>query len=333
MSQPWLNDACSLVDAFRAGEITPTEALEASLDAIARRSSTRSRSSMRTPPGSARRTPTCRNRSAACPIGIKELEPVEAGRTPRRRSSSRTASRRTPPRGSDACSPRAATRSDSARRSRVRRAERQQDEAQRHHRQRLEPVAHRGRLVRRQLGGGLRRARPDRVRRRRRRFDPHPGRVQRTARHEGHGRTDPAGAEHVDRTDDRRPRVPGALRARRRALVRRLRRLRRARSVQPPEDRGLGSATSGRASLKGLRVVISPNLGSAVVRAEVAKRRRRSRRSARERRRPRDRRRPRRDARARASSGPSPTSSVSTRTSKDCGPTARTTSPTRWPSG
>ncbi len=33
---PWLGDACSLVDAFRARTIHPTEALEASLDAVAR---------------------------------------------------------------------------------------------------------------------------------------------------------------------------------------------------------------------------------------------------------------------------------------------------------
>jgi Asp-tRNA(Asn)/Glu-tRNA(Gln) amidotransferase A subunit family amidase len=32
--QPWLQDACSLVDAFRAGTISPTEALDASLAAI-----------------------------------------------------------------------------------------------------------------------------------------------------------------------------------------------------------------------------------------------------------------------------------------------------------
>ena len=33
-AQPWPEDACSLVDAFRAGTITPTEALEQSLVAI-----------------------------------------------------------------------------------------------------------------------------------------------------------------------------------------------------------------------------------------------------------------------------------------------------------
>ena len=32
--QPWLDDACSLVDAFRAGTLSPTEALDASLAAI-----------------------------------------------------------------------------------------------------------------------------------------------------------------------------------------------------------------------------------------------------------------------------------------------------------
>ena len=33
---PWLGDACSLVDAFRAGELSPVEALDASLAAIER---------------------------------------------------------------------------------------------------------------------------------------------------------------------------------------------------------------------------------------------------------------------------------------------------------
>src|SRR5581483_2403841 len=34
MDQPWQQDACSLVDAFRAGERSPAEELEASLAAI-----------------------------------------------------------------------------------------------------------------------------------------------------------------------------------------------------------------------------------------------------------------------------------------------------------
>ena len=35
MTEPWLDDACSLVEAFRAGTLSPTEALDASLEAIA----------------------------------------------------------------------------------------------------------------------------------------------------------------------------------------------------------------------------------------------------------------------------------------------------------
>ena len=34
MPDPWMQDACSLVDAFRAGELSPVEALDASLAAI-----------------------------------------------------------------------------------------------------------------------------------------------------------------------------------------------------------------------------------------------------------------------------------------------------------
>jgi aspartyl-tRNA(Asn)/glutamyl-tRNA(Gln) amidotransferase subunit A len=34
MTEPWLKDACSLVDAYRAGELTPVDALDASLKAI-----------------------------------------------------------------------------------------------------------------------------------------------------------------------------------------------------------------------------------------------------------------------------------------------------------
>jgi len=33
-SEPWLGDSCSLVDAFRAGDLSPLEALDASLGAI-----------------------------------------------------------------------------------------------------------------------------------------------------------------------------------------------------------------------------------------------------------------------------------------------------------
>jgi Asp-tRNA(Asn)/Glu-tRNA(Gln) amidotransferase A subunit family amidase len=74
---PWMDDACSLVDAFRAGERKPTDELDAVLDAIVRSSI----------------NAVCfvdheRARAAAAaadpalpfggvPIGVKELEPVE----------------------------------------------------------------------------------------------------------------------------------------------------------------------------------------------------------------------------------------------------------------
>ena len=35
VTEAWMGDACSLVDAYRAGTISPTEALEGSLGAIA----------------------------------------------------------------------------------------------------------------------------------------------------------------------------------------------------------------------------------------------------------------------------------------------------------
>ncbi len=75
--EPWLSDACSLVDAFRAGTISPTEALEGSLAAVA----------------SSELNAVCfvdeerAHRSAAAadvhlpfggvPMGVKELDPVE----------------------------------------------------------------------------------------------------------------------------------------------------------------------------------------------------------------------------------------------------------------
>jgi len=35
MTEPWLDDACSLVDAFRARRVSPAEVLDACIDAIA----------------------------------------------------------------------------------------------------------------------------------------------------------------------------------------------------------------------------------------------------------------------------------------------------------
>jgi len=74
--QPWLDDACSLVDAFRAGTLSPTEALDASLAAI-EASGLNAVSHLA--------VETAREQAAAAdvslpfggvPMGIKELEPV-----------------------------------------------------------------------------------------------------------------------------------------------------------------------------------------------------------------------------------------------------------------
>jgi aspartyl-tRNA(Asn)/glutamyl-tRNA(Gln) amidotransferase subunit A len=74
---PWASDACSLVDAMRAGELTPTEALDLSLAAIERSGlnafchvdtvaarAAAARADLSLPVG-------------GVPIGVKELEPVE----------------------------------------------------------------------------------------------------------------------------------------------------------------------------------------------------------------------------------------------------------------
>ena len=75
--EPWLGDACSLVDAYRAGTISPTEALEGSLAAIegsklnavcfvdaARATETAASADVNLPFG-------------GVPMGVKELDPVK----------------------------------------------------------------------------------------------------------------------------------------------------------------------------------------------------------------------------------------------------------------
>jgi aspartyl-tRNA(Asn)/glutamyl-tRNA(Gln) amidotransferase subunit A len=77
IEQPWMEDACSLVDAFRAGTISPTEALEASLAAIAG-SSLNAVSFV--DEEQARETAAAADVSqpfGGVPIGVKELDPVQ----------------------------------------------------------------------------------------------------------------------------------------------------------------------------------------------------------------------------------------------------------------
>ena len=89
-------DACSLVDAFRAGELTPPEALELSLAAI-ERSALNAFCHVDADRGTVarRRAPTSRSPSGACPSGSRSSTRSRAGPAPRRRSSSPIARRTT----------------------------------------------------------------------------------------------------------------------------------------------------------------------------------------------------------------------------------------------
>src|SRR5207344_2040278 len=74
---PWLGDACSLVDAFRAGQRSPVEELEASLAAIAA-SDLNAFSFL----DADRALDTARSADVTAPfggvpVGVKELEQVE----------------------------------------------------------------------------------------------------------------------------------------------------------------------------------------------------------------------------------------------------------------
>jgi aspartyl-tRNA(Asn)/glutamyl-tRNA(Gln) amidotransferase subunit A len=76
IEQPWMEDACSLVDAFRAGAISPTEALDASLAAIADSSLN---AVCFVDEQQARETAAAADVSqpfGGVPIGVKELDPV-----------------------------------------------------------------------------------------------------------------------------------------------------------------------------------------------------------------------------------------------------------------
>lgn len=76
MAQPWLGDACSLVDAFRAGNLTPLEALEGSLEAI--EASELNAFSFVDADGARKRAAGADPSLpfGGVPVGIKELDPV-----------------------------------------------------------------------------------------------------------------------------------------------------------------------------------------------------------------------------------------------------------------
>ena len=77
MTDTWLGDACSLVDAFRNGELTPLDALEASLAAI-EASQLNAFSYLDTDAARKRAADADVSRPfGGVPIGVKELDPVE----------------------------------------------------------------------------------------------------------------------------------------------------------------------------------------------------------------------------------------------------------------
>ncbi len=73
---PWLGDACSLVDAFRYGELSPTEALEGSLAAIGSSSLNAVSYVDEEKARQAAAEADVRRPFGGVPIGIKELDPV-----------------------------------------------------------------------------------------------------------------------------------------------------------------------------------------------------------------------------------------------------------------
>ena len=104
VSTPWLGDACGLVDAFRAKELSPLEALDDCIAAIeASPLNAFSFTDFDRAREAARRRPTSRCPSAACPSASRSSSRWRAGRTPRPRSSSRTGSPTTTTRRCAAC--------------------------------------------------------------------------------------------------------------------------------------------------------------------------------------------------------------------------------------
>ena len=74
---PWQGDACSLVEAFRRGERSPVEELDATYAAIdAQRAERRLLPADATRLGPRPRRPTCSLPFGGVPIGVKELDHV-----------------------------------------------------------------------------------------------------------------------------------------------------------------------------------------------------------------------------------------------------------------
>ena len=249
MDTPWAGDACSLVDEFRAGRRSPVEELDATLAAI--EASELNAWSYLDPDGARAprpRVPTCSLPFGGVPIGVKQLTSVagwpatEASLPLKDHVAEHDATMVARLRAAGAVLPGATTASEfggvNLTSTKLHGATRNPWDLEQHA----------GRLVGRLGRGGRRRRVHDRDRRRRRRIDPDPGRLHRAGRAEEHLRADPEGPAHDRRFAHRGVGLPRAVGARRRALPRRVQRLRRARSLQPAARRGLRARPRHRTS-------------------------------------------------------------------------------------
>ena len=239
---PGSADACSLVDAFRSGERSPVEELDASLAAIA--SSDLNCFSLprrRSGPRGRRARPTCRCRSAECPPASRSSSRWRAGRGPRPRSSTATAG----PRRRRTVVERLVERGGAVP---VGQTTASEFGGLNVSVTKLNGVTHNPWRHGRTVGGSsagsaaavVGRAGQPGHRRRRRRLDPHPGRLHRSAGHEGHVRPHPAWAPRLHATEHGRARQPGPLGPRRGSLLRRVRGRGPLRPDQPSLARRLG---------------------------------------------------------------------------------------------
>ena len=218
---PWQGDACSLVEAFRGGERSPAEELEATLAAVG--SSTLNAFSFVDPERALAKAAVADvdRPFGGVPFAVKELSNYEGW--PATEACTLCSGPARHPHRHQAGPGRARRRGRAVRPDHgvgVRRAQREHHQAERRHPQPVATRPHRRRLVGRQLRRGGRRAVHHRRRRRRGWFHPHPRRLQRPARHEGHRRANPPRPQHLDPSDDRGVGCHGPLHSGHRPLLR-----------------------------------------------------------------------------------------------------------------
>ncbi len=251
---PWQGDACSLVDAFRRGERSPEEELEATYAAIDSSGLNAVSYADRDAARDAARRADVHLPFGGVPIGVKELDHVAGW--PMNHASLPLAGeiadftsvmvervrdrRRRGPRGTDHG-------------ERVRWRQRHPHRHPRCHPQPVGCHAHARRVVGRHRRRRGRRPVHDRHRRRWRRLDPHPRRLHRAVRAQGDVRSDPARPEGRLGQPHRHGRVPVPVGARHRPLVRRVQRPRSTRSAEHAALRGVVGGRPRRATRRTAR--------------------------------------------------------------------------------